>query len=183
MTRRSNGPSAEVRIRVMKRDRFQCVYCGSPGTDSELEIDHIIAVARGGSHHMSNLVTACRTCNQKKSDGDPLPRRSKDEKTGLVGKFLWTLIDSECDRHRGQCPAGMDIQYQGMVTGLHEAFALVQLFSFMDGRPTKVISIPISELLSDRCILFADNDSMLNEYELYGQRHYDWSQSKSDGHP
>src|SRR5512139_3047893 len=60
------GPSAAVRIRVMKRDRFTCTYCGESGQNAELEIDHIIPVAQGGSHHISNLTTACRMCNQKK---------------------------------------------------------------------------------------------------------------------
>jgi hypothetical protein len=70
VTKRTLGPSAAVRIRVMKRDRFRCTYCGTPGTDAELEVDHIIAFARGGSHHMSNLTTACRRCNQSKGDRD-----------------------------------------------------------------------------------------------------------------
>jgi hypothetical protein len=65
-THRRDGPSAEVRIRVYKRDRFRCTYCGVAGTDAELEVDHIVPVAGGGSHHISNLTTACRACNQKK---------------------------------------------------------------------------------------------------------------------
>jgi 5-methylcytosine-specific restriction protein A len=77
MTKRTDGPSAAVRIRVMKRDRFQCTYCGAPGTDVELEVDHIISVARGGSHHMSNLTTACRDCNQAKGAGEPPKRAAK----------------------------------------------------------------------------------------------------------
>lgn len=78
MTKRTNGPSVAVKMRVMKRDRFQCTYCGAPGTEAELEVDHIIAVAKGGSHHMSNLTTACRACNQKKADGKlaKTPRRA-----------------------------------------------------------------------------------------------------------
>lgn len=78
MTKRTHGPSSKVKMRVMKRDRFQCTYCGAPGTDAELEVDHIIAVSIGGSHHMSNLTTACRACNQKKGDGKlaKVPRRA-----------------------------------------------------------------------------------------------------------
>lgn len=64
--KRGAGPSAAVRIRVMKRDRFTCTYCGVSGQDAELEVDHIIPVAKGGSHHISNLTTACRNCNQSK---------------------------------------------------------------------------------------------------------------------
>jgi hypothetical protein len=59
----------------MKRDRFRCTYCGIPGTDAELEIDHIIAIAKGGSNHISNLTTACRSCNQAKGSG-AAPKRA-----------------------------------------------------------------------------------------------------------
>ena len=42
-----------------------CLYCGS----SELiEIDHVIPLARGGSHSVGNLAPACRSCNRTKSD-------------------------------------------------------------------------------------------------------------------
>lgn len=65
---RNDSPSAAVILRVFKRDRFQCTYCGAPGTDAELQADHIIAVSKGGSHHISNLTTACRVCNQSKGN-------------------------------------------------------------------------------------------------------------------
>ena len=70
-----DGPSAAVRIRAMKRDKFRCTYCGASGNEVELEVDHIIARSKGGSHHISNLTTACRKCNQKKSDGEPSKAR------------------------------------------------------------------------------------------------------------
>lgn len=79
MTKRTDGPSDAVKIRVLKRDRFRCTYCGVPGTDAELEVDHIIPVARGGSHHISNLTTACRSCNQHKGAGDA-PKRPHQPK-------------------------------------------------------------------------------------------------------
>lgn len=97
MTKRTEGPSAAVRIRVMKRDRFACTYCGTPGTDAELEVDHIIAVAKGGSHHMSNLTTACRKCNQSKGDR-PAPHARPidaaahhDTPRSLMGMFVLTF--------------------------------------------------------------------------------------------
>lgn len=77
MTKRTDAPSAAVKLRTLKRDRFRCTYCGQAGTDVELQVDHIIPVARGGSHHISNLTTACRECNQKKGAGAaPPPSRS-----------------------------------------------------------------------------------------------------------
>jgi len=55
-----------IRYDFMKRDSFKCHYCGkSPANDSdvELQIDHIIAVTKGGDNDISNLITSCKDCN------------------------------------------------------------------------------------------------------------------------
>ncbi len=52
-------PRATVRA-VMLRDRARCVYCLA--TDA-LSVDHVIPRVEGGSNAVSNLVTACGTCN------------------------------------------------------------------------------------------------------------------------
>ena len=56
---------------VLKRDHYRCVLCGaSPSNDHnvELEIDHIIPVAKGGGNELENLQTLCWKCNQGKKD-------------------------------------------------------------------------------------------------------------------
>jgi Zn ribbon nucleic-acid-binding protein len=45
-------------------DEDTCVYCGAP----KEHIDHVIALAAGGSHTRNNLVPACRSCNCSKKD-------------------------------------------------------------------------------------------------------------------
>jgi hypothetical protein len=60
-----------VRWAVLKRDNYTCMKCGrSPGKDktTELEIDHIISVAKNGTNDVGNLQTLCRECNQGKKD-------------------------------------------------------------------------------------------------------------------
>ena len=57
-----------LRWDVLKRDHYQCVKCRARPPDVELEVDHIIAVARGGANDLSNLQTLCRPCNQGKKD-------------------------------------------------------------------------------------------------------------------
>lgn len=56
---------------TQKRDNYRCTKCGaSPSTDHtvELDVDHIIPVARGGTNDPANLQTLCRRCNQGKKD-------------------------------------------------------------------------------------------------------------------
>lgn len=55
-----------IRERIFARDNYTCQYCGEHG--KRLECDHVIPVARGGSHDEENLVTACFKCNRSKRD-------------------------------------------------------------------------------------------------------------------
>ena len=58
---------------VIKRDSYRCAICGaSPSTDHsvELEVDHILSVAKGGTNELANLQTLCRNCNQGKKNRD-----------------------------------------------------------------------------------------------------------------
>jgi len=59
------------RFRVMKRDGFKCVLCGSsPATQisCELHIDHIIPWSKGGETVEENLRTLCSSCNLGRSN-------------------------------------------------------------------------------------------------------------------
>ena len=45
----------------------KCCYCGvSIGSHKDVNIDHMIAVSKGGNHHHTNLACACRYCNTLK---------------------------------------------------------------------------------------------------------------------
>jgi hypothetical protein len=57
-----------VQREVWRRDAGKCQRCGSR---ENLEFDHIIAVARGGSCTARNIQLLCPTCNRTKSDGEP----------------------------------------------------------------------------------------------------------------
>lgn len=55
--RMRNGLSPRARFEVLKRDGFQCRYCGR----------NIVPLAAGGANDLDNLVTACQACNQGKA--------------------------------------------------------------------------------------------------------------------
>jgi 5-methylcytosine-specific restriction enzyme A len=58
----------EVRKYVFTRNNYQCQSCGKTYLETELNIDHIIPLAKGGSNDISNLQSLCRTCNLVKKD-------------------------------------------------------------------------------------------------------------------
>jgi len=63
--------SLSLRLNVLSRDNFRCVYCGkSPATDIgiRLHIDHITPFSKGGKSELNNLQTLCEECNLGKSD-------------------------------------------------------------------------------------------------------------------
>ena len=53
-----------IRSIVLERDGHACVYCGA---DKALEGDHIVPLSLGGSNALTNLATACRSCNLSKA--------------------------------------------------------------------------------------------------------------------
>jgi len=57
---------AKMRFEVLKRDKNTCVYCGRKSPDIVLHVDHVVAVALGGTNSLSNLVAACEDCNRGK---------------------------------------------------------------------------------------------------------------------
>ncbi|MFA5392965.1 MAG: HNH endonuclease [Candidatus Ratteibacteria bacterium] len=60
-----------VRLKVLSRDNFRCVFCGkSPATDvgTKLHIDHVIPFSKGGTNSPGNLQILCEQCNLGKSN-------------------------------------------------------------------------------------------------------------------
>ncbi|MFA7711719.1 MAG: HNH endonuclease [Candidatus Neomarinimicrobiota bacterium] len=43
-----------------------CHYCGKKFKPEELTMDHIVPIVRGGKSTKSNVVPACKECNNKK---------------------------------------------------------------------------------------------------------------------
>lgn len=68
-----------------KRSPGICYYCGSRFKPSELTMDHLIPLTRGGKSVQGNLVPACKECNNKKKyllpqEWEEYLRRAHEEK-------------------------------------------------------------------------------------------------------
>jgi 5-methylcytosine-specific restriction endonuclease McrA len=63
-----------TRAAIMLRDTLTCQYCGDKPGRELLTVDHVVPRSRGGDHSWSNLVTACKPCNQQK--GSHLPHEA-----------------------------------------------------------------------------------------------------------
>ncbi len=62
----------------------RCHYCGGTFKPSELTMDHLVPVVRGGKSVKANLVPSCKDCNNKKkyllpSEWEEYLERLKDE--------------------------------------------------------------------------------------------------------
>lgn len=67
-----------ARIYVKRRDRYTCQVCHRRYRSAELEVDHILEIARGGAAlEYPNLQTICRACHREKTrrflQGSPAP--------------------------------------------------------------------------------------------------------------
>ena len=58
---------------ILARDGWKCFYCEQPFSVNmdgynNMTVDHKVAKAKNGIHHIENLVISCRNCNSAKSD-------------------------------------------------------------------------------------------------------------------
>ncbi len=66
---------------VLLRDRYTCQVCGTRRRARELEVDHLLEIARGGAAlDYANLRTVCRGCHREKT------RRFLAERSGEPGR-------------------------------------------------------------------------------------------------
>ncbi len=73
-----------ARTFVLHRDRFTCQRCHVRHRVRDLEVDHIVEIALGGSSlDYDNLQTVCRACHRKKT-AEFLHRRAAVRRLGRV---------------------------------------------------------------------------------------------------
>lgn len=62
---RGGRPWRRLREQIFKRDMYTCQICHRTGGD--LELDHIINIASGGTDEPNNLQTLCSQCHKQKT--------------------------------------------------------------------------------------------------------------------
>ncbi len=83
---RERAKARELRKTAYFQELFRkgiCHFCGGHFPASELTLDHLIPVARGGRSTRGNLVVCCRRCNAEKKYLTPaelILRREEERK-------------------------------------------------------------------------------------------------------
>jgi len=70
-------PRHEIRFtrkNIFFRDKNRCQYCGGRFSTSDLNLDHVIPLSRGGKSNWDNVVCCCVRCNSRK--GGLLPNEA-----------------------------------------------------------------------------------------------------------
>ena len=124
----SRRPTARDKDKVARRARGYCEYCKSRAEFSPdtFSIEHVVPVARGGSHDLSNLALSCQGCNNRKFTSTSAEDPAKGELVplfhprldGWSDHFAW---NEDCTLMLGLTPTGratisrMDLNRPGVV--------------------------------------------------------------------
>lgn len=65
-SKRSRHIPPSVRVSVLHKDDYKCLFCGRSSQQVQLEVDHIVPFSKGGSNNLNNLQTLCTDCNRGK---------------------------------------------------------------------------------------------------------------------
>jgi 5-methylcytosine-specific restriction endonuclease McrA len=90
LTRYVGRPATRPRLSrraIHRRDAYTCQYCGAVVTRPTL--DHVVPRRLGGGASWTNLVTACRECNERKGGRTPeqagMPLRRQPTEPRVTG--------------------------------------------------------------------------------------------------
>ncbi|MGA7613823.1 MAG: HNH endonuclease [Thermoanaerobaculia bacterium] len=93
-------PRQEVKFsrgNIYLRDGNRCQYCGKRFSSSELSLDHVVPISRGGKSTWDNVVCACLPCNVRK--GNKLPSECGLQPIKRPEKPRWHPLRQLTGRH------------------------------------------------------------------------------------
>ena len=139
--------SKKTRFEVFKRDGFVCQFCGRTPPAVVLEVDHVLAVANGGTDDQDNLVTACFDCNRGKGAGHldaasiPVAEKLAILKEREEQLKAYNRAVAASNRRRARDSARVAAIYAGAFPGweLTERFITTSLRRFLDQLPAAVV--------------------------------------------
>lgn len=72
-----NGPVDRIdRVIVHSRDHGRCWLCREPVKQTDMHLDHVVPLSKGGTHTYDNVRTSCAACNLRK--GARMPAEVKN---------------------------------------------------------------------------------------------------------
>lgn len=95
---RTNKPRARADLSVALKYFGGCAYCGSE--DVEIQRDHFVPFSRGGDDTADNIVPACRACNKKKGNKDPIKWVTTHFGKDVLAIILYYLKSRSLDAER-----------------------------------------------------------------------------------
>ena len=63
---RNSGKPRLSKFNVLLRDRFECQYCDIQLNATNVTMDHVLPMSKGGTTTWTNLVSSCQKCNSYK---------------------------------------------------------------------------------------------------------------------
>ena len=75
-----DDPKAEDKRQLFHHQQRKCVYCGNEYRYDELQVEHMVPKALGGSDHIRNCQLACRICNLAKGTMTDIEFRQKHDR-------------------------------------------------------------------------------------------------------
>lgn len=60
------------RYNLYLRDMYTCQFCNNQFTHSELTLDHVLPISKGGKTNWENIVASCGPCNSRKGNNEKI---------------------------------------------------------------------------------------------------------------
>jgi 5-methylcytosine-specific restriction endonuclease McrA len=95
--RNSGAIPFQVKMRVARRDNYQCQLCGELLREYQIEFDHRIPRSLGGTSDEHNIRVTCLKCNRKKGKIFPHP---DSQELGKLKAFMSVLDARKKARRR-----------------------------------------------------------------------------------